>query len=73
MRVREEDLEAYVQRDVRSAPDSDADGSERRNWRPFTMDDPLWDIVGMIDNPEGDTWVSGDKHRALAEAYMPKP
>lgn len=36
--------------------------------RPFTMDDPLWNIVG-IAHSEGPTDVSQNKHKYLAEAY----
>ena len=35
--------------------------------RPVTADDPLWGIVGMID--DGPTDVSTNKHRYLADAY----
>ena len=72
VRVRSEDLELYLKpRGDRETEPTDDDRSEPE-WKPFTMDDPLWDIVGMIDD-ESIAWVSGDKHRALAEAYMPKP
>jgi len=43
-----------------------------RRSRVFTKDDPLWNIVGMFDDPEGPTDVSSNKHAYLAEAYMPK-
>ena len=39
--------------------------------KPFTMDDPLWALVGMFDDPDGG-WVSGDIHRAVAEAIYAK-
>lgn len=71
VRVREEDLELYLKpRGDRETEPTDDYGSEPE-WKPFTKDDPFWDIVGMIDD-ESIAWVSGDKHRALAEAYMPK-
>jgi excisionase family DNA binding protein len=43
--------------------------------RPFTMDDPLWNIVGIADKlapnrPPGPTDVSSNKHKYLAEAYL---
>jgi hypothetical protein len=38
----------------------------------FTRDDPLWKIVGMIDET-GEAWVSGDKRRALGDAYASHP
>lgn len=44
---------------------------KRRNG-VFTMDDPLWNIVGMFDDTEGPTDVSSNKHKYLAEAYMPE-
>jgi len=47
--------------DLARAPEEAPEG------RPFTFDDPLWDIVGAFESNDG--WVSGDKHRALAEAY----
>jgi hypothetical protein len=38
--------------------------------KPFTFDDPLWNIVGMADSgPEGPTDVSRNKHKYLADAY----
>lgn len=36
--------------------------------RPFTMDDPLWSIMGMAES-DGPTDVSENKHKYLAEAY----
>ncbi len=68
VRVRREDLEAYLQpRDRRVAP-----GATRRRSRSLTTADPIWDIVGMFDSADA-SWVSGDKRRALAEAYAAKP
>src|SRR5690242_10541011 len=43
-----------------------------RRSRVFTMDDPLWSIVGMFEDPDGATDVSANKHHYLAEAYLPK-
>lgn len=40
----------------------------RRQFRPLTEGDPLWNIVGMSDR-EGPTDVSENKHKYLAEAY----
>lgn len=37
---------------------------------PFTMDDPLWGIVGMGQS-EGPTDVSARKHKYLADAQEP--
>ena len=37
--------------------------------KPYTMDDPLWDIVG-IGSAEQATDVSRNKDKYLAEAYL---
>ena len=39
--------------------------------RPFTMEDPLWNIVG-IGASAGATDVSTNKHKSLADAFMQK-
>lgn len=39
--------------------------------KPFTFDDPLWEIVG-IGASEGPTDISENKYKYLAEAYAPK-
>ncbi len=50
----------------------DANASPAEKEHPgFSEDDPLWDMVGMVNDP-GSAWVSSDKHRALSEAYLPK-
>ncbi|MGH2610559.1 MAG: helix-turn-helix domain-containing protein [Tepidiformaceae bacterium] len=78
VRVRREDLDDYVdpvaaERQRRSGIDfSKLPPLLTEEPRPFTLDDPFWDFVGKFDAP-GSEWVSGDKHRALADAYMPKP
>ena len=36
--------------------------------RPFTLDDPLWNMVGMIDD-DGPTDMSENKYKYLADAY----
>ena len=36
--------------------------------RPVTADDPLWRIIGMIDD-DGPTDVASNKHKYLDEAY----
>jgi excisionase family DNA binding protein len=46
-----------------------------RRGRPFTLDDPLWNIVGIADKlvpnrPPGPTDVSSNKYKYLAEAYL---
>jgi excisionase family DNA binding protein len=37
--------------------------------RPFTFDDPIWDIVGMIDDTDGPTDLAVNHDRYLAEAF----
>ncbi len=44
------------------------EGEQVLEGRPFTMDDPLWDLVG-IGESEGATDVSSDKHQYVADAY----
>jgi hypothetical protein len=39
--------------------------------KPITADDPIWNIVG-IGRSEGPGDISTNKHKYLAEAYMPK-
>jgi hypothetical protein len=39
--------------------------------RPTSMDDPIWNIVGM-GRSDGPGDVSTNKHKYLAEAYLPK-
>ncbi|MEX0781020.1 MAG: helix-turn-helix domain-containing protein [Dehalococcoidia bacterium] len=79
VRVRKDDLEAYVDPavaerrrrsgiDFSKLPPLELTGE----LKPFTLDDPFWEFVGKFDAP-GSEWVSGDKHRALADAYTPKP
>ncbi len=35
-------------------------------------EDTILSIIGMFDDPDGPTDVSTNKHKYLAEAYMPK-
>ena len=37
--------------------------------KPTTADDPLWKLVGIGHSGKGD--VSANKHKYLAEAYLP--
>jgi excisionase family DNA binding protein len=60
IRIRAEDLESYMESPV-------LPGEDDSKFKPFTEDDPLWNIVGIIDDDE--PWVSGDKYRALADAH----
>ena len=62
VRVRKEDLDAYIE-----PQDHSQAHHAGRQGRPFTKDDAFWKIVGAFDDPGG-AWVSGDIHRAVAEA-----
>ncbi|MGH2531698.1 MAG: hypothetical protein ACRDJW_05270 [Thermomicrobiales bacterium] len=46
----------------------DADRAAIAASKPFSLDDPLWNIVGLIDD-DGPTDVSENKYKYLAEAY----
>jgi excisionase family DNA binding protein len=59
IRVRREAIEEFV-----TPIEPDDERSE-----PFTMDDPLWEIVG-IGRSEGQNDVARNKHRYLADAYL---
>jgi hypothetical protein len=48
-------------------------GRTRKGGTAFRRDDALWSIVGLVDDDEGPTDVSSNKHRYLEEAYTPKP
>ena len=63
VRVRREDLDAYL-----GSVSVQGSVTNLTNARPFTKDDPLWDLVGAFDDPDG-AWVSGDIHRAVTDAY----
>jgi hypothetical protein len=41
----------------------------RRKPRHFTLDDPLWGIVGIARSRDPNTDVSSNKHKYLADAY----
>jgi hypothetical protein len=41
----------------------------RRRKGEFGFDSPLWDIIGMIDDPNGPTDVSSDKYKYLTQIY----
>lgn len=67
VRVRKEALEQFMKpvepkraKPVRSIP----------RGKPFTMDDSLWNIIGIADRPEDPvTDVSENKYKYLADAY----
>ena len=65
VRVRKESVEQFVEPiEPKIAPTRRA----AARGRPFTMDDPLWGIVG-IGRSTGPTDVSENKHKYLADAY----
>lgn len=70
VRVRRQDLAKYL-----GANGQPAEIEQPAATRPryLTGDDSIWDIVGMVEGVPGEDWVSGDKHRALTDAYAPKP
>ena len=38
--------------------------------KPVTADDPLWKLIGIGHSGKGD--ISENKHKYLAEAYLPR-
>ena len=63
LRVKREDVEKLPEQ-------VDPDLEKLANAKPFTMDDPLWSLVGMFSDDSDDaTDVSSDKYKYLAEAY----
>ena len=58
-------------------PKPEDDGSEKKRGaeiglaRPFTMDDPLWELFGFVADPEAPD-LSRNKKPYVARAYMPK-
>jgi len=44
----------------------------RKHEAVLTPEDSFWNIVGMFEASEGPTDVSANKHKYLAEAYLPK-
>src|SRR6185312_8650195 len=65
IRVRREAVERFVT-DV--APQSSREPSVQR---PFTLTDPLWEVVG-IGHSDEPTHIAEHKDDYLAEAYAPK-
>jgi len=55
-------LERFAEPVVPAAEPVDLSG------KPFTFDDPLWDLVGIVDD-DGPTDVSTNADRYLADAY----
>lgn len=63
LRVEKEDVEKLpepVNRDVDAI---------LRDAKPTTMDDPLWNIIGLLDGENDPVDMSSNKQRYLAEAY----
>jgi excisionase family DNA binding protein len=64
LRIEKDDVEALpepVERDVETM---------LRDAKPITMDDPLWNIVGLLDGDDDPTDMSANKHKYLDEAYQ---
>jgi antitoxin (DNA-binding transcriptional repressor) of toxin-antitoxin stability system len=59
--------QVVVQRDGQLVRLSPARKRAKRRPRHFSMDDPLWDIVG-VGRSSGPTDVSSNKHKYLADA-----
>lgn len=64
IRISQEAVDRFA-RPVLPENDESTVGSDPR---PFTFDDPLWDIVGMIDD-DGPTDASVNHDKYLADAY----
>jgi len=47
-------------------------GRRRKRDDEHASQDAILSIIGMFKDPEGPTDVSANKHKYLAEAYMPK-
>ena len=61
LRVKREDVEKLPMA-------VDPDLERLANAKPFTMDDPFWNLVGMYSSEE-DRDISRDKYKYLADAY----
>src|SRR5262245_6565579 len=66
VRVHREAIERFVKP---LAPQLDTDVPRRTIGRPFTKDDPLWNIVG-IGQSDGPNDVASNKQEYLTTAYM---
>lgn len=67
IRVRREAVERFV---TVIEPKRPRRVVRRRLGKPLTMSDPLWQVVGIGHSGQSD--VSANKHRYLADAYAPK-
>jgi excisionase family DNA binding protein len=68
VRVRKEAIEQLI---APIRPASEKRRQSVRRGKPFTMDDPLWEIVGLVRS-DGPGDVSENKYKYLADAYAPK-
>jgi excisionase family DNA binding protein len=68
VRVRKEDLEAYLQLEE---PKPKAARKESRP-RPITRDDPIFRLQGIVSVKEASD-LSENKYSAFGDAYAPKP
>ncbi|MFN0145021.1 MAG: excisionase family DNA-binding protein [Dehalococcoidia bacterium] len=66
IRVREADIQASFAGDV--APTGHP--RPRRFTGRLRVDDAILELIGLVDDPAS-SWVSDDKHRAVAEALSP--
>ena len=67
IRVPEEAIERFV---TAVEPTTAEQTARAHDGKPFTLDDPLWNIVGIGGAaPGGATDVSEDKYSYLADAY----
>lgn len=67
VRIRKEVVEQFV---TAVEPKQPRRAASRPRGKPLTMDDPLWQVVGIGHSGQGD--VSSNKHKYLADAYAPK-
>lgn len=70
VRVRKEDLEAYMTPAVSGGKQADRHKSRPRG-QPITADDSLWNIVGIASSKRP-TGVSGRKYDYFTEAFGSK-
>jgi excisionase family DNA binding protein len=52
-------------------PSQSSNKNRQRRGKPITADDPLFRLIG-IGSSDGSGDISANKHKYLAEAYMPK-
>lgn len=65
-RVEREAVERFI---CGTEPSATVVSDELADAKPFTLDDPLWGLVG-IARSDGPGDVSANKHKYLADAYL---